>query len=109
MRNLTPEESFQTAVIDLAHLHGWHVAHFRKARTKKGWITAVGADGKGWPDLFLCHPKRQIVIARELKVPPNKLTKEQEEWIDVLNACGIWAKVWTPADWPEIEATLSPR
>lgn len=105
---MSPEESFQSAVIDLAHLHGWRVAHFRRARTKKGWVTAVGADGKGWPDLFLCHEARGIVLARELKIPPNQLTPEQNKWLLVLCAVGINAKVWRPADWPEIEQTLAP-
>lgn len=103
------EESFQSAVIELAHYFKWKVAHFRKARTKKGWITPVAADGKGWPDLFLCHQNRGIVLARELKIPPNKLTPEQSIWLQILTDCGIDAKVWTPADWNEIERTLMIR
>jgi hypothetical protein len=106
MKRVRPEESFQSAVVYLAQLRGWLVAHFRKARTKTGWITAVGGDGKGWPDLFLCHPARGVAIARELKVPPNRATPEQEAWLLALRECGIDAKVWTPADWPEIEMTL---
>ena len=91
----------------MAHLYGWKVAHFRKARTKRRWITAVGADGKGWPDLLLCHEQRGVTIARELKVPPNKTTPEQDEWLRVLNVCNISAKVWEPLDWNEIERTLT--
>ncbi len=106
MRNRGPEESFQSAVIDLAHLYGWIVAHFRRARTKHGWTTAVAADGKGFPDLLLCHAERSVFLIRELKVPPNHLTPEQAEWIRVLCAVGINAKVWVPDDWPEIEQTL---
>jgi hypothetical protein len=107
VRRLTPEESFQSAVVEMAHLYGWVVAHFRKARTKRGWTTAVGADGKGWPDLLLCNTMHGRVIARELKVPPNKTTPEQDGWLRVLNIVGVDAKVWTPADWDEIERTLS--
>ena len=103
---MTPEESFQSTVVAMAHLYRWKVAHFRKARTKRGWITAVGADGKGWPDLLLCNERLRITIARELKVPPNKTTPEQDDWLRVLCACGIDAKVWTPLDWKEIERTL---
>jgi VRR-NUC domain len=102
-----PEESFQSAVVDMAHLYGWIVAHFRRARTARGWTTAVGADGKGWPDLFLCHERSGRVLARELKVPPNRVTPEQVVWLRVLNMVGVDAKVWTTADWTEIEATLS--
>ena len=104
MKRIAPEESFLRAVIDLAHMHGWRVAHFRTARTKSGWRTAVGADGVGWPDLFMCRSDEALV--RELKVPPNDLTPEQKEWLETLNAAGVDARVWTPDDWPEIEATL---
>lgn len=101
---MTGEESFQSAVVAMAHLYGWRVAHFRKARTKHGWRTAVSGDGKGWPDLFLVRDTD--CLARELKVPPNKATKEQEAWLQALATAGIDAKVWTPDDWDEIEATL---
>ena len=103
---MTAEESFQSAVIDLAHLRGWRVAHFRRARTKNGWRTAVSADGKGWPDLFLVHEQTGRIMARELKIPPNRLTPEQDQWLRTLRACGIDAKVWTPDDWKNIEAEL---
>mgnify|MGYP001587253468 CR=1 FL=1 len=103
---MTPEESFQSAVIDMAHLRGWRVAHFRKARTAKGWRTAVGGDGKGWPDLILCHEASGTILSRELKVPPNKTTPEQDVWLRVLEACGVDSGVWTPDDWDEIEYTL---
>lgn len=105
-RGITPEASFQSAVIDLAHLYQWRVAHFRRARTKHGWTTAVGAEGKGWPDLILCHERRGIILVRELKVPPNRTTSEQDEWLRVLRAVGVDAGVWTPRDWPNIEYTL---
>ena len=103
---MTPEESFQSAVIGMAHVFGWRVAHFRKARTLKSWRTAVSADGKGWPDLILCHEGRGIILARELKVPPNKTTPEQDVWLRVLRAVGVDAGVWTPDDWDEIEYVL---
>jgi len=105
---MRPEESFQLAVIDLAHVHGWVASHFRKARTKRGWVTAVGADGKGWPDLVLCHERRGRILVRELKVPPNTCTPEQLGWLRVLRACGVDAGVWTPGDWDTIEDTLAP-
>lgn len=107
-KRMGEEASFQSAVIAVARLHGWKVAHFRKARTKRGWVTAVSADGQGWPDLLLCHPQRGLILARELKVPPNTTTPEQETWLCVLRACGVDARVWTPTDWVEIQRTLSP-
>lgn len=101
-----PEESFQSAVIAKAHLCGWVVAAFGKARVKDGWRTPCRANSKGWLDLFLCHERRGLVLARELKIPPNKLTPEQADWLRILNACGIDAGVWTPKDWPAIDKAL---
>ena len=49
---------------------------------------------------------REVVIFAELKVPPNKLTAEQEEWVRRLRAAGAAACVWTPDDWGEIDKTL---
>lgn len=88
-------------------MRGFRVAHFRKARTARGWRTAVSADGKGFPDLILCRASTGTILVRELKVPPNKLTVEQDEWLWALGAVGIDAKVWTPDDWDNIERELA--
>ena len=78
------EAEFTKDVIQLAHLYDWKVAHFRPGLTKSGkWITAVQGDGKGFPDLVLVRERHPVapVIFMELKVPPNKTTPEQEQWI----------------------------
>ncbi len=98
------EKEFQKSVIEYAQMRGWKVAHFRKSRTKTGWATAVAGDGKGWPDLFFIRGRR--VLVRELKVPPNKLTPEQSDWLSIMRDAGIDAEVWDPRDWPEIKRTL---
>jgi hypothetical protein len=100
------EDEFQTQVIDSAHLHGWKVAHFRKARTKDGWITAVSADGKGWNDLFCVRPSTGHVFAAELKSARGKRTPEQIAWASWMEAVGIAAYVWKPSDWDEINSVL---
>ena len=102
------EAEFTSQVIELAHLHGWKVAHFRPAQTKLGWRTAVSGDGKGFPDLVLVRARepRAAVLFIELKIPPNKATPEQEEWIHNLTLCGAMAFCVTPADWPRIEFLL---
>lgn len=100
------ESQFQTMVITAAQAYGWRVAHFRKARTAKGWTTAVAANGKGFPDLFCVRRKTGHRFAAELKIPPNKVTPDQNEWLDALEMSGIPAFVWTPADWTEIESVL---
>lgn len=98
------EKGFQQAVIDLAHLHGWRVAHFRPAMTKRGsWVTAVQGDGAGFPDLILV---RERVIFAELKVKTGKLKPAQAQWIVQLQQAGAEVYMWRPENWKEIEATL---
>lgn len=99
------EAGFQQAIIDLAHLNGWLVAHFRPAQTRAGkWVTPVAADGAGFPDLVLVHDDR--VLFRELKTAKGRVSVAQMHWIDALEVAGADARVWRPRDWPEIEATL---
>lgn len=97
------EATFQDAVIELAHLLKWRVAHFRPALTKKGWRTAVGADGKGWPDLVLV---RERIIFAELKSDSGTLSPEQREWMIALRAASAEFYVWRPCDWEQIEKVL---
>lgn len=94
------EKQFQKIVIDAAHLYGWKVAHFRPARTAKGWRTPVAADGQGFPDLVLVKSFR--LIFAELKTDTGRLSPHQRDWIDKLPG----AVVWRPRDWDEIKRTL---
>jgi hypothetical protein len=54
-------------VIELAHLFGWRVAHFRPAMTKHGWRTPVSADGKGFVDLVLVRDRTIFVELKSTK------------------------------------------
>lgn len=98
------EKAFQRMEIDLARLHGWRVAHFRPCRTQHGWRTSVSADGKGFPDLVLV---RERLLFVELKTDTGIMTAEQLAWLAALRAAGQDARVWRPADWSIIEATLT--
>lgn len=98
------ERGFQGAVVDLARLTGWRVAHFRPAQTALGWRTPVEADGQGFPDLVLV---RERVLWRELKADRGRLTAEQRAWISALAAAGEDVAVWRPRDWPVVVATLA--
>lgn len=102
------EAELQEAVIECAHMYGWMVAHFRPARTEKGWRTPVAADGKGFPDLVLV---RHRVIFAELKSERGRLTFEQEMWLKQLTNAGADAYLWRPTDWVDgtIEAELKRR
>jgi hypothetical protein len=104
------EAAFLLQVMKYAKLRGWRTAHFRTARTTKGWRTAVQGDGKGFPDLVMVRGSRMIVA--ELKVGDNKLTSEQHEWILSFNEVFGFLHdqrtyVWRPSDWPEIEKVLA--
>ena len=80
------EAQLQRAVVELARLLGWRVAHFRVAQTSKGWRTPVAADGAGWPDLFLV---RDRPVAVELKTERGKLRPDQAAWLRALLEAGV--------------------
>ncbi len=97
------EAELQAAVIDLAHLLGWRVAHFRPAQTRGRWSTPVSADGAGFPDLVLA--RRGVVIFAELKTKTGRLRPEQIEWLKSLALAGweedspVRTYIWRPDDW----------
>ena len=93
------ERDLQSAVVDLARLYGWRVAHFRPARTSRGWRTPVEADGKGFPDLLLIRGTQ--IKVRELKAGRNKLAPEQRDWLAAFEVAGIDAGIWTELDLPD--------
>lgn len=98
------EEAFLAQVIAFAKLHGWRSAHFRPAKTERGWRTAVQGDGKGFPDLVLI--RGDTIIVAELKVGRNQLTVEQRAWLVAFEMAGVPAYTWRPKDWSEIEQVL---
>ncbi len=99
------EAQFQKAVIDLAQYKGWKVAHFRPARTDKGWRTPVSADGTGFPDLLMIRGER--IIVAELKSDKGKLTDAQREWLYAFAGTGkVKIYTWYPCDWDNIVETL---
>jgi hypothetical protein len=81
-----PTEAAMLATIrDAARFTGWRIAHFRPARTRDGWVTAVSADGAGFPDLVMVHPRAGVWFV-ELKSKRGRLSPEQVEWRDALHA-----------------------
>jgi hypothetical protein len=54
---------------------------------------------KGVPDVFLMYPSKGWQgLVFEMKVKPNKLTKEQEEWMKTASAYGYCTGVCYSAD-----------
>lgn len=96
------ERQLQGAVIDCARLLGWRVAHFRPAKTAKGWRTPVEADGAGWPDLTLIRDG--YLIFAELKAATGRLSADQHVWLDDLLLVSVAEDrvltfLWTPQQW----------
>jgi hypothetical protein len=90
------EKQFQAEVVYVARRFGWREYHTHDSRKSRA----------GWPDLVLCRPP--VLVFAELKVPPNKATPEQEQWLADLRACpGVEVYLWTPSSWPEIERVLA--
>lgn len=105
------EADLQANVVDLAHLLGWTVAHFRSARRRSEdgyarWETPVQYDGAGFPDLVLA---RDRVIFAELKGDRGRVDPKQEAWLDKLRVAGAEVYLWYPEDWltGTIEAVLT--
>ena len=88
------EKTFQANVVQLARLLGWRVHYVRNS---------IGSP-HGAPDLVLCRDG--VLLFRELKTAKGRVTREQNEWGDVLARCGMDWAVWRPSDWSRIEATL---
>jgi VRR-NUC domain-containing protein len=89
----------QATIIELAHMYGWRVAHFKSVLvTGKGnrpyYATPVSADGVGFPDLVLCRPQDRVMFV-EVKGDGDKLRPEQEQWLDDLRSVGAEVYVWT--------------
>jgi hypothetical protein len=101
------ELEFTAQVLAYAKLCGWRTAHFRPARTARGWVTPVQGDGKGFLDLLLLRAQR-IVVAELKRTALDRPTPEQELWLAAWRETGrAEVCVWTASDdWGRIERTL---
>jgi hypothetical protein len=103
-RRLT-EADFLRQVVELAHLLGWRVAHFRPALTARGWRTPVQGDGAGFPDLVMT--RRDRCIAAELKREQGgHVTDDQRAWLAAFDAAGLETAIWRPSDFDQIAEEL---
>ena len=91
------EEVLLASVLQAAREFRWRTAHFRPARTERGWRTPVQGDGKGWPDLVLVRGDR--LMFRELKREKARVRPEQAEWLAILVDAGADVGVWKPSGW----------
>lgn len=104
---MKPEARLQRDVIELARRLNFLCAHFGSAQVRKGvYVTPVGGDGAGWPDLVLVGWHNVLYV--ELKDRHGRLSDAQRRWLAALERAGQDVYVWRPADWDSgvVEATL---
>jgi hypothetical protein len=94
------EHDFQDQVFEIAKLRGWHIAHFRHARTNAGWRTPMSGH-PGFPDLVLA--RNGTVLIRELKTQHGRLSPGQQSWAQHL---GESYETWRPSDFDHILGEL---
>ena len=102
LNQATSEAEWQQTVIDAANRAGF-ICHHQLVpyrRSQDGRVRAIVEPGThpGFPDLVLCHAERREVLYVELKRESGKLTKEQEEWRDALQAAGARWYCFRPSD-----------
>lgn len=100
------EGALTDAIVELAHLLGFAVAHFRPGRTAGGYRTAVAYDGAGFFDLVLIGPRG--VIFAEVKAEHGAVRADQKAWLQRAANAGARVFVWRPSHWVsgEIEREL---
>ena len=102
--DLVREADFQAAVIELARLCGWRVAHFHDSRRQVGGKLVGDKDAAGFPDLVMVRLGELLFV--ELKSAKGGLTRLQWAWMDDLSRVAE-CYTWRPADWSGIERRLS--
>jgi hypothetical protein len=109
LRSIT-EAEWQRTVISYAQAHGWLVAHFRPAMVGDKHMTAVTADGAGFPDLVMA--RGGAVVFAELKRETGRPTKEQDRWLGELSNIDAecegthMVRLWRPSDQDEMQRCL---
>jgi hypothetical protein len=103
---------FETAVIELAQLHGWRVHHQRPARRANGGWTSAVEGHAGFPDLVLArgprHGRPGRLILAELKAGRGRIDPEQRQWRDMLvQVHGVEVHVWHQDTLEEIAGVLA--
>lgn len=90
------ERDLAAHVAELARLGGWRRYHTHDSRRSP----------HGFPDELLVHPRRRLVLFRELKTAAGRVRPEQLEWLQALDAAGADVAVWRPGDLDAIEQQL---
>ena len=108
MSRITPEDTWQRQLVDLAAILGYHWLHVRPGIRQSGaWSVPVsGTLGVGWPDLVLVRERDRRIVFVELKAPGGKLTADQQRVLGILRDAGAEVYVWWPHQLDEAYAVL---
>ena len=91
------EDNLQMAVaklLDYSNVLWCHVANERRTSIQAGARLKAKGVKKGVPDVLIFEPKGNYIgLAIELKIKPNKTTKEQEYWMQELIKKGWFCDV----------------
>lgn len=98
------EETLLTQAVTLLKLNRFLVAHFRPARTVKGWRTAMTGD-IGFPDIVAVGHGATVVI--ETKSERGRLRPEQHRWLEAFGAAPTHTLVLRPSNWNDLEALIA--
>lgn len=91
----------------MARQHEWMTCHLDYRDGGK----MVVVSGKGFPDLVMFREnpesgQMELVVAELKRGPDSKPFSEQQEWLDAFERTGVYARVWRPENWDEIERVL---
>jgi hypothetical protein len=96
------ERIFQDKVEQIAKMNGWLIFHASPHMVRPGvWRS----DGKGFPDLVLCHRTRGFIFA-ELKAKKDAFHMIRMMWAEALLNAGVEHYVWRPNQLDLIAARL---
>jgi len=106
------EAQFQQRIVETARLSGWLVWYqpdwiyrlimrdMSRRRVRRDWPEP------GFPDLWMVHPERKIMLVLECKAAKGSLRPPQRAWLDALRESGIDARMIKPRDLENIELFL---
>lgn len=93
------EDQFRASVVATAEWCGWRAYAIRRSDLAQ----VCSQTGAGYPDLTLARRGELLIV--ELKRDRDTRTPAQHAWADELPPDQY--RLWTPADWPEIERELA--